>query len=80
MGGGGLYSVGRDYLTFLQMLLNDGTFNGAQVLRPETVAEMNRNQLGDLPVTVMKTSDPGRARTTPSCSRASSSGGPSATS
>jgi CubicO group peptidase (beta-lactamase class C family) len=58
MGGGGLYSVGRDYLAFLQMLLHDGVFNGAQVLKPETVAEMARNQLGDLPVTVMKTYDP----------------------
>ena len=57
MGGGGLYSVGRDYLTFLQMLLHQGTFNGARVLRPETVVEMNRNQIGDLLVTPMKSFD-----------------------
>ena len=61
MGGGGLYSVGRDYLAFLQMLLHDGTHNGAQVLAPETVAELNRNQIGDLSVTVMKTADPRRS-------------------
>jgi methyl acetate hydrolase len=61
MGGGGLYSVGRDYLTFLQTLLHDGTFNGAQVLEPETVAELNRDQLGDLPVTVMASFDPKRS-------------------
>lgn len=61
MGGGGLYSVGRDYLAFLQMLLNGGTHNGTQVLEPETVAELNRNQLGDLPVTVMTSFDPRRS-------------------
>ena len=30
-------------LTFLQMLLHGGTFNGVQLLKPETVAEMHRN-------------------------------------
>ncbi len=54
MGGGGLYSVGRDYLTFLQMLLHDGRFNAAQVLRPETVAEMATNQIGDLTVCALR--------------------------
>lgn len=58
MGGGGLYSVGRDYLAFLQMLLHNGTLNGAQVLKPETVAEINRNQIGDLRVLPMKTAAP----------------------
>ena len=37
MGGGGLYSTGRDYLRFLRMLLHGGTLDGAQVLQPETV-------------------------------------------
>ncbi|MFN8634640.1 MAG: serine hydrolase domain-containing protein [Chloroflexota bacterium] len=59
MGGGGLYSTGRDYLTFLQALLNDGSFNGAQILKPETVAEANRNQIGDLNVGLLRTADPG---------------------
>src|SRR5216683_2244883 len=36
-GGGGLYSTGRDYLTFLQMLLHQGRFRGVQLLRPKTV-------------------------------------------
>ncbi len=58
MGGGGLYSTGRDYLTFLQMLLHDGSFNGARILRPETVAEMARNQIGDLTVGLLKTAIP----------------------
>lgn len=60
-GGGGLYSVGRDYLAFLQMLLHDGRFNGAQILKPESVTELNRNQIGDLPVTMMKSYDPRRS-------------------
>ena len=37
-----------DYMTFLQMLLNGGTLNGAQVLQPETVALMVQNHIGDL--------------------------------
>jgi CubicO group peptidase (beta-lactamase class C family) len=31
-GGAGMYSTGSDYMAFLQMLLNAGTYNGAQVL------------------------------------------------
>lgn len=40
-GGGGLVSTAADYLRFAQMLLGDG----AQVLRPETIALMTRNHL-----------------------------------
>ncbi|MEN0074336.1 MAG: serine hydrolase domain-containing protein [Paracraurococcus sp.] len=47
-GGGGLLSTGPDYLRFLRMLLGGGSLDGAQVLRPETVAEMGRNQIGAL--------------------------------
>src|SRR6478609_7673119 len=39
-GGGGLFSTGRDYLVFLQMLMHQGSCNGARLLRPETVAVM----------------------------------------
>ena len=53
-GGGGLVSTVADYLAFLQMLLRGGTWNGAQILRPETVALMHQNQIGDLPAGVMK--------------------------
>jgi CubicO group peptidase (beta-lactamase class C family) len=53
MGGGGLYSTGPDYLRFLQMLLHGGELDGARVLRPETVAEMNRNQIGELSAGVL---------------------------
>jgi CubicO group peptidase (beta-lactamase class C family) len=57
-GGGGLLSTGRDYLAFLQMLLHQGRFNGAELLRPETVALMGQNQIGNLQLGVMKTAMP----------------------
>jgi CubicO group peptidase (beta-lactamase class C family) len=60
-GGGGLYSTGRDYLAFLQMLLGQGRFNGAQLLRPETVALMGRNQIGDINAGILKTAMPQRS-------------------
>jgi CubicO group peptidase (beta-lactamase class C family) len=58
MGGGALFSTPRDYIAFLQMLLNDGMFNGAQVLKPETVALMGQNHIGDLSVVTLKTIRP----------------------
>jgi len=58
MGGGGLYSTGPDYLKFLQMLLHGGRFDGAQILRPETVAEMGKNHIGELTVGLLKTAIP----------------------
>src|SRR5262245_4567640 len=60
-GGGPLYSTGPDYLTFLQMLLNGGSFKGARLLRPETVALMGKNHIGDLPAGIMKTENPTRS-------------------
>jgi len=56
--GGPLYSTARDYLVFLQMLLNGGSFNGARLLRPETVAAMAKNHTGDIPAGVLKTQNP----------------------
>ncbi|ANN72673.1 serine hydrolase domain-containing protein [Bordetella bronchialis] len=58
MGGGGLFSTPRDYMAFLQMLLNGGVYRGERILRPETVAAMFRNHIGDLRVTEMKTAQP----------------------
>jgi CubicO group peptidase (beta-lactamase class C family) len=58
MGGGGLFSTGRDYLRFLRAILNGGSLDGNQILKPETVAQMNRNQMGDTQVTCLKTVDP----------------------
>ncbi|MGA7864621.1 MAG: serine hydrolase domain-containing protein [Stellaceae bacterium] len=57
-GGGGLLSTGRDYLAFLQMLLHRGRFNGAEILRPETVATIEQNHIGNLQLGVMKTAMP----------------------
>ncbi len=53
MGGGGLYSTAGDYIKFCQMILNQGRGNGNQLLRPETVALMSQNHIGDLNVTKM---------------------------
>jgi len=55
MGGGGLYSTGPDYLKFVRMFLNKGSLEGKTVLRPETVAMMAQNQIGDTNVVVLKT-------------------------
>jgi methyl acetate hydrolase len=60
-GGGGLNSTGHDYLVFLQMLLGQGRINGAQLLRPETVALMGRNQIGDINAGILKTTVPQRS-------------------
>ena len=43
-GGGGIYSTGPDYLTFVRMLLCGGSLNGVRILRPDTVALMEQNQ------------------------------------
>jgi methyl acetate hydrolase len=58
MGGGGLYATVGDYLKFTQMILHGGTFNGAHVLRPETVATMSQNAMGGLVCNKMKTAAP----------------------
>ena len=58
MGGGGLYGTGPDYLRFLRMLGRGGELDGVRVLAPETVAEMARNQIGDLEVGALKTAIP----------------------
>lgn len=57
-GGGGLLSTGPDYLRFLRMLLNGGALDGARILRPETVAEMGRNQIGALTFRPMRSALP----------------------
>jgi len=54
MGGGGLYSTGPDYLKFVRMFLNHGSLDGKTVLRPETVAIMGQNQIGNVNVVVLK--------------------------
>jgi CubicO group peptidase (beta-lactamase class C family) len=53
MGGGGLYGTAGDYIRFTQMILNKGRGNGNQVLKPETIAMMGQNHIGDLNMTKM---------------------------
>ena len=48
MGGGGLYGTAGDYVKFTQMILNKGKGNGNQLLKPETVAAMSQNHIGDI--------------------------------
>jgi methyl acetate hydrolase len=58
MGGGGLYGTAADYLAFQRLFLNQGRADGRQVLKPETVALMARNAIGDLDVRLLKTASP----------------------
>jgi len=58
MGGGGLYSTAGDYIKFTQMILNKGRGNGNQLLKPETVALMAQNHMGELNMTKMVSADP----------------------
>ena len=55
MGGGGLYGTAGDYIKFTQMILNKGRGNGNQLLKPETVALMGQNHIGELNMTKMTT-------------------------
>jgi methyl acetate hydrolase len=57
-GGGGIYSTAPDYLTLIRALLAGGTLNGVSILRPETVALMGQNQIGDIDVGILKTTAP----------------------
>jgi CubicO group peptidase (beta-lactamase class C family) len=58
MGGGGLYGTAADYIKFTQMILNKGRGNGNQLLKPETVALMGQNHIGDLTIGKIPTMAP----------------------
>jgi CubicO group peptidase (beta-lactamase class C family) len=47
-GGAGLSSTIYDYAVFLQMLLNNGRYNGKRILSRNTVRMMTMNQIGDV--------------------------------
>jgi CubicO group peptidase (beta-lactamase class C family) len=49
-GGAGLSSTIYDYAIFLQMLLNNGTYNGKRLLSRNTIRIMTMNQIGDLSI------------------------------
>jgi CubicO group peptidase (beta-lactamase class C family) len=57
-GGGGIYSSAPDYLTLIRALLRGGELDGTRILRPETVALMGQNQIGQVDVGVLKTTNP----------------------
>lgn len=60
-GGGGLYSTAGDYLTLLRAMLGGGALDGTRILRPETVALMNTNQIGETEAGILKTTAPARS-------------------
>jgi CubicO group peptidase (beta-lactamase class C family) len=47
-GGAGLLSTAHDYGKFIQMLVNEGTYNGHHLLSRKTVELMTKDQVGDL--------------------------------
>src|SRR5690606_1213420 len=47
-GGGGLSSTAYDDAVFMQMLLNNGVYNGKRILSRNTIRMMTSNQIGDL--------------------------------
>lgn len=47
-GGAGLSSTAEDYAKFLQMYLNEGSYNGTQFLSSTTIQTIMSNQVGDL--------------------------------
>jgi methyl acetate hydrolase len=59
-GDGGLFSTASDYCAFLQMLLNEGSWHGTRLLKPETVRLMISNQIGPLVVEKMPSTEPDR--------------------
>ncbi len=58
-GGGGIYSTAPDYLILLQALLNGGSLRRARILRPDTVATMSANQIGNIEAGILRTANPG---------------------
>jgi len=58
MGGGGLYGTMGDYLRFVRMVLNGGQLDGERVLKPETVASLSLNHMGNCRVGLLKAAIP----------------------
>jgi methyl acetate hydrolase len=61
-GGGGLYSTAADYIRFTQMILGKGSLRlesggSVRILKPETVEQMSRNQIGALGAGKMRSFD-----------------------
>ena len=60
-GDGGLVSTASDYSALVQMLLNEGSWHGKQLLEPETVRLMTSNQIGSVVVDTMPDAIPTRS-------------------
>jgi CubicO group peptidase (beta-lactamase class C family) len=58
VGGGGLASTLDDYGRFMRMILNRGTLDGVLILKPETVALMEQNEIGAVSVPALKSAMP----------------------
>ena len=48
--GGGLCTTLHDYMRFLDMIYHNGVFEEKQILKPETIHEMQANQVGNAEV------------------------------
>jgi CubicO group peptidase (beta-lactamase class C family) len=54
-GGGGLYSTAGDYARLLRCLLRGGELDGVRILSEAAVAEITRNQIGELEAGMQRT-------------------------
>jgi methyl acetate hydrolase len=61
-GGGGAFSTPRDDMAFLRALLDGCVLHGVRILRPETVAMMMQNQIGEPNVQEMRSAQPSYSR------------------
>ena len=59
LGGGGLYSTAPDYLAFLDALLGGGASARGRILKPESMAFVTDNHVGDIACGAMVSSNPG---------------------
>ncbi len=59
---GGATSTLTDYVRFMQMLQNDGEWNGVRVLSPAAVATLRSNQIAGTPVVYVPFSDADKPR------------------
>ncbi|MGB7408312.1 MAG: serine hydrolase domain-containing protein [Pontixanthobacter sp.] len=61
-GGGGLSSTAPDYGRFLRMILRGGELDGVRIVSAATIAEMSRNQIGDIRAGYMGSAMPNLAQ------------------
>jgi CubicO group peptidase (beta-lactamase class C family) len=64
-GDGGLNSTAADYVRFLQMLLNDGSWGGRRLLSKESVQAMTKNQIGNVIVQTQVSTNPALSQNFP---------------